>query len=462
MHPRKPPLDFFYVYESTPPELPVGPAPFHAPHLIERGDLFLPRLPYHPECRLALIPYQTPVDGLGERVRRIFPNARLVTYSTVASREIEEASARNHFSLHVYLPLSASLLDCLYRNLVGPGLRPKPAWHAPYAVIDGGRDGLRNLSLKEDYHRVCHEFAHLAKSLLNCDLLFLFLENRKTRRMELAYSDRDGATAGFEPTRIFPGLTLAEDPDCEATFVLIPDMYPEPGADPGRICAVQPSLAYAFRHRSGAGFLVAVNKTPTKCLRTPEPEQMRAVCLTFIQIDRNVRACDEARRLAIVDDLTSLFNFRFLRRYLATEIRCCAGEEKNLSILFIDIDNFKRVNDTYGHIAGSAVLCEMGNIFRRTVRNADMIARYGGDEFVIVFPGLVLEDAFVIGERLRHIVEKAEFHGDAGLNMQLTISIGVAAYPANARSAETLLKRADAAMYAAKEAGKNKIVTAGQ
>nr|MBP7297209.1 GGDEF domain-containing protein [Acidobacteriota bacterium] len=170
---------------------------------------------------------------------------------------------------------------------------------------------------------------------------------------------------------------------------------------------------------------------------------------------------ERVQRLTITDDLTSLYNFRYLRQFLGFEIQRSLRYEKNLSILFIDIDNFKNVNDTYGHLVGSATLCEVGQIFGKQVRDSDVIVRYGGDEFVIILPETPLEGAQVIAERLRQRVEHFLFSGGRDLKLRLTVSIGIASFPEHSMTAEGLLQKADAAMYAAKEESKNKIMIAG-
>jgi diguanylate cyclase (GGDEF)-like protein len=119
------------------------------------------------------------------------------------------------------------------------------------------------------------------------------------------------------------------------------------------------------------------------------------------------------------------------------------------------------VNDTYGHLVGSAVLCELGQLFNKMVRDTDVIVRYGGDEFVIILPDTSLEGGRVIAERLRERVEKFRFKGGRNLQIQLTVSIGIASCPDHSITAEELLQKADAAMYAAKDDSKNNIKVAG-
>ena len=168
---------------------------------------------------------------------------------------------------------------------------------------------------------------------------------------------------------------------------------------------------------------------------------------------------EEAERLTITDDLTKLYNYRYLMKYLEADVKRCLRYKKKVSLLFIDVDGFKRINDTFGHLVGSQALAEMGQVFKRIVRETDVVGRYGGDEFVIVLPETPLNGAMVIAERIRKKVEECEFVAQ-NLSIRLTVSLGVANCPKHTLTAEGLIKKADAAMYRAKELSKNSIKVA--
>jgi diguanylate cyclase (GGDEF)-like protein len=172
-----------------------------------------------------------------------------------------------------------------------------------------------------------------------------------------------------------------------------------------------------------------------------------------------IRIFDNAERLTITDDLTKLYNYRYLKQYLESEVKRCLRYRKKVSLLFIDVDGFKRVNDTFGHLVGSLALSEMGQVLRKILRETDVVGRYGGDEFVVVLPETPLNGALVIAERLRKKVEDYEFVAQ-DLSIHLTISLGVANCPKHTLTAEGLIKKADAAMYRAKELSKNNIKVA--
>ncbi len=174
---------------------------------------------------------------------------------------------------------------------------------------------------------------------------------------------------------------------------------------------------------------------------------------------RTVQMFENAEQLTITDDLTKLYNYRYLMQYLEAEVKRCLRYKKKVSLLFIDIDGFKRINDTFGHLVGSQALAEMGQVFRRILRETDVVGRYGGDEFVIVLPETPLNGAMVIAERIRKKVEDYEFIAQ-NLSIRLTVSLGVANCPKHTLTAEGLIKKADAAMYRAKELSKNSIKVA--
>jgi len=172
-----------------------------------------------------------------------------------------------------------------------------------------------------------------------------------------------------------------------------------------------------------------------------------------------IRMFDDTERLTITDDLTKLYNYRYLVQYLEAEVKRCLRYKKRVSLLFIDVDGFKRINDTFGHLVGSLALAEIGQVLRRILRETDVVGRYGGDEFVVVLPETPLNGALVIAERIRKKIEDYEFVAQ-DLSIHLTISLGVANCPKHTLTAEGLIKKADAAMYRAKELNKNSIKVA--
>jgi diguanylate cyclase (GGDEF)-like protein len=163
----------------------------------------------------------------------------------------------------------------------------------------------------------------------------------------------------------------------------------------------------------------------------------------------------DAERLSQTDDLTKLHNARYLRQYLSNEIRRARRYGSSVSALFFDLDDFKRVNDAHGHLVGSHVLMEMAAVILSSVRDTDSVARYGGDEFVVILPETGLEPAALVADRIRATIERHPFTGGRRLRLMLTASFGVAVFPQHASSPQQLVASADSAMYEAKAASKN-------
>jgi len=165
-------------------------------------------------------------------------------------------------------------------------------------------------------------------------------------------------------------------------------------------------------------------------------------------------------QLTITDDLTRLFNSRYLNLYLGREIKRCKRHGIPLSVIFLDLDGFKGINDQYGHLAGSGTLTEVGGILALGVRESDILARYGGDEFIVVLPETPASGALVIAERLRRAIEEHRFLEPQGIAARISASFGIATYPDHALSPEGLIQKADQAMYRVKERDKNGIEVA--
>jgi len=160
---------------------------------------------------------------------------------------------------------------------------------------------------------------------------------------------------------------------------------------------------------------------------------------------------------ALRDPLTRLFNKRYLMDRLDSELKFAHRHETAVSILMLDLDHFKRVNDSYGHLAGDAVLLQLAGVLVKAVRNEDVVARFGGEEVVIILRSISLELALTLGERLRRTVERQQVEHN-GRMIEATVSIGVAGFPSTrAETVEQLIEAADKALYRAKHAGRNTV-----
>jgi diguanylate cyclase (GGDEF)-like protein len=174
----------------------------------------------------------------------------------------------------------------------------------------------------------------------------------------------------------------------------------------------------------------------------------------------NAQLLKRAEALSVTDDLTHLYNSRYLNLVLRRETKRASRSGRPLSLLFIDLDGFKAINDTHGHLFGSRALVEAAAVIRGSARETDVVARFGGDEFALILPDTGGEGAFSVGERIRERIAAHTFLAGDGLAIRLTASVGVATLPDAAASAEELVQAADKAMYAVKDRGKNGIQAA--
>jgi len=165
------------------------------------------------------------------------------------------------------------------------------------------------------------------------------------------------------------------------------------------------------------------------------------------------------RKLSTLDELTGLFVFRYFKIVLSHEFEKCLRYKMPLSLLMIDIDNFKKINDTYGHQKGNIVLNKIGKIVLNSVRRSDFPARYGGEELSILLPHSNIEGAKKCAETIRSAIEKEEYFMTDSGPLKVTVSIGLSSFPVmNITSADDMIKFADAALYEAKRQGKNRVV----
>jgi diguanylate cyclase (GGDEF)-like protein len=174
----------------------------------------------------------------------------------------------------------------------------------------------------------------------------------------------------------------------------------------------------------------------------------------------NARHVKRIHELTITDDCTSLFNARHMSAILETEIYRSQRYNYEFSIVFIDLDHFKQVNDTHGHLVGSKLLAEIGNSLKGHCRVIDYAFRYGGDEFVILLPQTSKESALLVSRRLHELIRGTTWLEADGLRIRLTPSIGVASYPVDSRTKEGILHLADEAMYLVKNTNRDAVAAA--
>jgi diguanylate cyclase (GGDEF)-like protein len=177
---------------------------------------------------------------------------------------------------------------------------------------------------------------------------------------------------------------------------------------------------------------------------------------------RNLGRFAEVEDLAYLDDLTHLFNLRYLQLVLDRELTSAQQVGQAFSLLFLDLDYFKSVNDTHGHLVGSKLLVEVARIIKGCVRDNDVVCRYGGDEYVVLLRATDSGGSLKVAERIRRTIETHHFLAREGFSLAITTCIGVASYPEHAADKPGLLDMADRAMYRGKKGTRNVIYIAAK
>jgi len=200
-------------------------------------------------------------------------------------------------------------------------------------------------------------------------------------------------------------------------------------------------------------------------LNSDQPNAFDAQDLQFLSVIgyqmaatlKHFQRFSSIQNIAIYDTLTGLYNRRYFEERLGIDAQKSFYSGTSLSLVMVDIDHFKKINDTFGHTEGDQILHKISSLLKTSVRKKDTVARYGGEEFIIILPEAGLEESFIIAERIRRLVENTSFEaGQAQIN--LTLSLGISNFPSHrAKSKEELVKMADQALYDAKRGGRNKV-----
>jgi diguanylate cyclase (GGDEF)-like protein len=204
------------------------------------------------------------------------------------------------------------------------------------------------------------------------------------------------------------------------------------------------------------GLLVCIS-AQNKAFHANDMQALESVADILATASQNARYVDRVRQLAYRDGLTGVFNRRYFESRLIDEVTRAARYGGGVSVLMIDLDHFKRINDDFGHLLGDDVLRAVSAIFVRQLRKVDVVCRYGGEEFAVVLPATQGASAAAVADKLRRAVANAQF---AGVSYPVTVSIGVAEFPANGITRDDIVRAADDALYDAKGTGRNHVCLA--
>jgi diguanylate cyclase (GGDEF)-like protein len=324
-------------------------------------------------------------------------------------------------------------------------------------------DIVRASASEQDLERVLDDIASRVGQALDLRECLLFMVDAETERLTLR------AAFGFErPGEILERIVLFDESALgevarDGEPKILDDLAAsedDPLWDPipqrGSI-AILPVI-----HHGVTTAVMAATRAETKAFSEVEAGLLAAIGDQLGLAIRHTQLFDELRRGSQHDDLTGLGNRRLLRIRLEDELLRADRFGQRVSVLAIDIDYFKALNDRHGHPTGDASLRKLAGLMTRNLRRIDTIARIGGEEFVVLLPRTSVEEAEQVGEKIRSLVEETEFPGGEGQpGGTLSISVGVATLETNETGAD-LIARADIALYAAKDQGRNRVVIASQ
>ncbi len=219
-------------------------------------------------------------------------------------------------------------------------------------------------------------------------------------------------------------------------------------------------MAPLMKGESPAGFALVFNAAGRNAFSHRDIKNAAFVIEHAAESFENARKYAEAKEMAFIDSLTNLYNSKYLEMALDKELKRADRLIMPVTVLFLDLDNFKRINDCNDHLIGSRILVEIGKILLKCVREVDTVIRYGGDEYVIVLVDADYNVAMRVAERIRATIEKTSFLSEDALDIRVTASIGIATYPVHTRDKKELLKIADKAMYRAKDMSRNAVYLA--
>lgn len=279
--------------------------------------------------------------------------------------------------------------------------------------------------------------------------LGLFLVDGTLKLTETRNVSEAVANAVSEQIRSVPPVMASGQQLMQQVSLILPD-----GMDGVR----EACLIHVFNHSIYRGVVVLLNDTGQEIPDlVTHKKNISFLIEQSAHAFENAETYSHAKDMLFIDDISGLYNHRYLDIALEREMKRVERYASHLAVLFIDVDSFKSINDIHGHMVGSQVLAEFGAMLKKSVRDVDVVIRYGGDEYTVILVETNCEIAWLIAERIRKQVEAHHFLAESGHHIRITCSIGYACCPEDTATKEQLLELADKAMYVGKAAGKNRI-----
>jgi diguanylate cyclase (GGDEF)-like protein len=247
--------------------------------------------------------------------------------------------------------------------------------------------------------------------------------------------------------------------------LIVPDVTKDPrfysGVDKKTKFKTESILCVPMRSRDKIiGVVEVVNKVGGEPFTQDDLEIFENLVAHITIALENAKMYQKMEEATQIDDLTKLYNIRYCNQYLDNFLISRKGKHGLISLIFLDIDFFKLVDDNFGHLVGSETLRVLGERLIRVVRDGDIVVRYGGDEYIVILPNTDKKTAAVVAERIRKEVSKEPFYAFENKKFHISVTLGIATYPKDAKTRDELIGKADKAMYQGKLTGRNKVVLA--
>jgi diguanylate cyclase (GGDEF)-like protein len=349
--------------------------------------------------------------------------------------------------------------NALLDALVSPRMNKETEGRIPLADLLVFHQLTRSLTSSFELDSVLRAILDQMERIVQAELWTLLMLDETTQELYYAIAG-GGNQSKLRDLRVRPGEGVAGWVMEHGEALIIPEAHGDPRVievGPAQPHKLRSLIALPLRGRKGTHGVIEIFN--------PRAEQMNDYAIAFLNIlsDHAAIAIENARdvtriqQLTITDDTTGLFNVRHLYEALARELAICHSEQKPVSIAFLDLDRFKNVNDTHGHLVGSELLAKVGKRLQQLCRTQDECFRYGGDEFVLLMPGTDAPTSVAAVTHLHQALLSTDFHMNNGLLLAVSASIGLATAPADGDTLHAVIGTADKRMYAVKNSGRGQI-----
>ncbi len=312
------------------------------------------------------------------------------------------------------------------------------------------------------YDEVIRLIVGLAGETLDSPVSYMMMTNE---RGQLYFRSSSGIRDDLlKDAYLEPGTGVAGRVYLSGTPAVIEDLLNHPESsltEIDRQAQLRSLLAVPILNKGRTVGVLNVARHEPGCYSHEDLQLLQVVATLAAAAIEKAEVFEEAQRAAVTDGLTGLYNRRYFSQQLEVEVRRGQRYSFPVCLVIMDIDHFKKINDTYGHPGGDQILREVSRRLKGLARHSDVVARYGGEEFAIILPQTPMAGAMTFAERVRLEVGGQKFRLNDGREIPVTISLGVAEYPSHAKSVDELLNEADKGLYQAKVSGRNRVCQAG-